>query len=67
VADALEKACGEGLVVRRLPASETARALEGHLAEGVEASRLFDGAGRFKTSPAVHQCDGFFAVAIEKH
>ena len=67
VADALEKACGEGLVVRRLPASETARALEGHLAEGVEASRLFDGAGRFRTSPAVHQCDGFFAVAIEKH
>jgi 16S rRNA (cytosine967-C5)-methyltransferase len=52
--------------VRRVPASEAARTLEPHLAEGVNPSSLFAEDGYFRTSPATHRTDGFFAVILEK-
>jgi 16S rRNA (cytosine967-C5)-methyltransferase len=37
-----------------------------HLAPGVDAGTLFDSEGFFRTSPAVHGTDGFFAAVLEK-
>jgi 16S rRNA (cytosine967-C5)-methyltransferase len=53
--------------IRRVGAEESAQALEPHLALGVEISTLFAGDGYFRTSPATHGTDGFFAVLLEKY
>lgn len=52
--------------IRRVPASDGARALGPHLAAGVEASTPFAEDGYFRTSPAEQQTDGFFAAIFEK-
>jgi 16S rRNA (cytosine967-C5)-methyltransferase len=52
--------------IRRVPAGVAARALERHLAHGVDASALFAIDGCFRTFPPVHQTDGFFAALLEK-
>jgi len=51
--------------VQRVPASEMADALALHLAPGVSASELFDGAGQFHTLPGQQETDGFFAAAFQ--
>jgi 16S rRNA (cytosine967-C5)-methyltransferase len=52
--------------VRRVNAAELARVLAKHLVQDVEAEKLFDLLGQFKTLPGLQNCDGFFAAAIEK-
>jgi len=51
---------------RLVPAAESAQLLAPHLAPGVDPASLFDAGGFFRTSPAAHATDGFFAAALEK-
>jgi len=51
---------------RRVTAEEMTRGLSQHLVAGVEADTLFGRLGHFRTIPGAQNCDGFFAVAIEK-
>jgi 16S rRNA (cytosine967-C5)-methyltransferase len=51
---------------RLVPASESERLLAPHLAPAMAASALFDVRAFFRTSPAVHATDGFFAAVLEK-
>jgi 16S rRNA (cytosine967-C5)-methyltransferase len=37
------------------------------LSRGVDAERLFDADGQFRTSPAEQRTDGFFAAVLERH
>jgi 16S rRNA (cytosine967-C5)-methyltransferase len=62
VADALRSAPS----IRRVSADKATRALAPHLASGVNAEKLFDAAGYFRTSPADNPTDGFFAALLEK-
>jgi len=55
---------GEG--VRQLRADEVMRDVTPHLAAGVSGASLFDGGGNFRTSPAEHFTDGFFAAVLER-
>jgi 16S rRNA (cytosine967-C5)-methyltransferase len=52
--------------LRRLSAAELSRALAPYLAAAVDPASLFDSDGAFRTSPAAHHTDGFFAVAFER-
>ena len=52
--------------LRQVTVNDAARALAGHLAPGVEASRLFDANGHFRTVPGDQPADGFFAAIFEK-
>lgn len=54
------------LSLRRLGPDELSRALAPYLAAAVDPASLFDSDGAFRTSPAEHHTDGFFAVAIER-
>lgn len=51
--------------VRRVPQVEAARALAPHLAAGVDPDTLFDADEYFRTSPSLHQTDGFFTAVVE--
>jgi 16S rRNA (cytosine967-C5)-methyltransferase len=62
VADALRNAPS----IRRVSASIAAHALTPYLASGMEAEKLFDAAGYFRTFPADHSTDGFFAALLER-
>lgn len=53
--------------VRRVPVGGTAKALEAHLIEGVEAEDLFDDAGQFRIFPGEYETDGFFAAVLQKN
>ncbi len=50
----------------RISPDETPRALQPHLALGVEADSLLDDSGHFHTFPGDQQTDGFFAAILEK-
>jgi 16S rRNA (cytosine967-C5)-methyltransferase len=63
--DVVEEALGSAASVRQLRAAEAAAALEPHLAAGVDAARLFDAHGNFRTSPAEFETDGFFAAVLQ--
>jgi 16S rRNA (cytosine967-C5)-methyltransferase len=63
VADALRGAPS----IRRVSPAKAAHALAPHLASGIKAEELFDAAGYFRTSPAEHPTDGFFAALLENH
>jgi 16S rRNA (cytosine967-C5)-methyltransferase len=52
--------------VSRLDRETAAEPLRGLLAEGVEASSLFDNTGYFRTLPHKHSADGFFAAIMKK-
>jgi len=52
--------------IRAVPAAETARALAPYLAAGISPEKLFAADGFFRTSPALHRTDGFFAALLEK-
>jgi 16S rRNA (cytosine967-C5)-methyltransferase len=52
--------------VSRVPAAQAAPSLAPHLATGVDPAALFDSSGFFRTSPAAHHTDGFFAALLEK-
>jgi 16S rRNA (cytosine967-C5)-methyltransferase len=52
--------------IRRVPATEAARTLEPFLSPRVDPSTLFTPDGYFRTSPAAHHTDGFFAALLEK-
>ena len=52
--------------VRRVPVRELTSALDGKLVAGVEARRLFDATGYFRTLPGERETDGFFAAGFKK-
>jgi 16S rRNA (cytosine967-C5)-methyltransferase len=52
--------------IRLVDAAESAQFLSPYLAPGVAAAALFDSSGFFRTSPALHGSDGFFAAVLEK-
>jgi 16S rRNA (cytosine967-C5)-methyltransferase len=52
--------------VSRVDRETAAEPLRGLLADGVEASSLFDNTGYFRTLPHKQNADGFFAAIIEK-
>ncbi len=53
-------------LIRAVRAAEAAKTLAPHLVPGVSTSELFSADGYFRTSPAEHRTDGFFAALIEK-
>ena len=52
--------------IRLARASETARTIAAHLAPGLSAEGFVDRDGFFRTWPAAHRTDGFFAAPLEK-
>lgn len=52
--------------IRAIPAADTAQTLAPYLAPGLNAAELFSADGFFRTLPAVHHTDGFFAAMFEK-
>ncbi len=51
---------------RVVRAAESAQLLAPFLAGGINPVALFDARGYFRTSPAAHAADGFFAAVLEK-
>lgn len=62
----VEEALQAAPSIRRVPTSETQRALGPHLARDVSASGLFDDAGDFRTFPGQFNTDGFFAAVVTR-
>ncbi|MGH9740660.1 MAG: 16S rRNA (cytosine(967)-C(5))-methyltransferase RsmB [Candidatus Acidiferrales bacterium] len=52
--------------IQLVPAEESAQILAPRLAPGIAAKALFDAEGFFRTSPAVHGTDGFFAAVLTR-
>ena len=52
--------------VRKVPIAEAASALAPHLATNLNPAQFFGADGFFRTSPAAHRTDGFFAALLEK-
>lgn len=52
--------------VRVVSAAEAAQTLDPSLAPGLHATEFFGSDGFFRTSPATHHTDGFFAALLEK-
>jgi len=52
--------------IRRAPAIELAALLQPHLSPKANATALFAYDGYFRTSPAIHHTDGFFAAVLQK-
>jgi 16S rRNA (cytosine967-C5)-methyltransferase len=52
--------------IRLVDAAESAQILAPHLVPGVLPTELFDTHGFFRTSPAKHATDGFFAAVLKK-
>jgi 16S rRNA (cytosine967-C5)-methyltransferase len=50
---------------KRIPRAEAAQALTPRLAPGVDPDALFGSDGYFRTSPALHRTDGFFAAVLQ--
>jgi len=62
ISQALRKSPG----IHPIPPADAQQMLAPHLAPGVNASSLFAADGFFRTSPAAHRTDGFFAALLEK-
>jgi len=62
ISQALRKSPG----IHPIPPADARQMLAPHLAPGVNASSLFAADGFFRTSPAAHRTDGFFAALLEK-
>ena len=56
----------ESPAIRTVSAIEAARTLAPHLAPQANARELFSDEGFFRTSPATHSTDGFFAAILER-
>ena len=52
--------------VKPVARQEIARSLAPHLVPGLDPQPLIDARGQFRTSPATHRTDGFFAAILEK-
>ena len=52
--------------LRQVPIAEAASTLAPHLAANLATTQLFAADGFFRTSPATHRTDGFFAALLEK-
>jgi 16S rRNA (cytosine967-C5)-methyltransferase len=52
--------------VRLVTAEDSKKLLAPRLAPGISADTLVDSEGFFRTSPAIHRTDGFFAAVLEK-
>jgi 16S rRNA (cytosine967-C5)-methyltransferase len=52
--------------IKSVARDEIARSLAPHLIPGVDPQSLFNEHGQFRTSPAAHRTDGFFAAVLEK-
>jgi len=64
--EVVEKALSGQASLRRLAAAEGREALLPHLREPEVVEELFDTAGYFRTFPAEHHTDGFFAAIFEQ-
>lgn len=53
--------------LRLVSADDSKELLAPHLASGISPGSLFDSERFFRTSPARHGTDGFFAAVLEKH
>jgi 16S rRNA (cytosine967-C5)-methyltransferase len=62
----LQNPGGDNAKLHRADTAEMPRALKAHLALQVEADRLFDEAGSFRTLPQRDATDGFFAALLVK-
>ncbi len=51
--------------IKPIPRAEAAQALTPRLASGVDPGTLFGSDGYFRTSPALHRTDGFFAAVLQ--
>lgn len=61
IADALNRTD-----IRLVSAEDLEKLLAPHLVPGISAASLFDSQDFFRTSPATHATDGFFAAVLEK-
>ncbi len=52
--------------IKRVTQDEIAKLLAPHLIPGIDPQNLIDADGQFRTSPAAHHTDGFFAAVLEK-
>ncbi|HXZ11518.1 MAG TPA: 16S rRNA (cytosine(967)-C(5))-methyltransferase RsmB [Candidatus Sulfotelmatobacter sp.] len=64
--EAIEEVLDKAQNVRRVSQDTVRRALEPHLALGIEARALLDSLGQFRTFPGEHRSDGFFAALLHK-
>jgi 16S rRNA (cytosine967-C5)-methyltransferase len=64
--DVVESVLRDSAGVDRAPAAEAERTIAPFLAPRVEAAEFFGADGFFRTSPAAHRTDGFFAALLEK-
>jgi 16S rRNA (cytosine967-C5)-methyltransferase len=62
----ISQALRESPGIHPIPPAGAQQMLAPHLAPGVNASSLFAVDGFFRTSPAAHRTDGFFAALLEK-
>jgi 16S rRNA (cytosine967-C5)-methyltransferase len=51
--------------IKRVARDEIAKSLAPQLIPGINLQNLFDASGQFRTSPAAHHTDGFFAAVLE--
>lgn len=51
--------------IKLVQQGEIANLLAPHLIAGINPQNLFDASGQFRTSPAAHHTDGFFAAVLE--
>jgi 16S rRNA (cytosine967-C5)-methyltransferase len=66
VDEILRESGRDGLRISRASVDETRAALAPHLASSVDALRLFDETGAFRTLPQREDTDGFFAVLLKR-
>jgi len=64
--DVVAAALRDSPSIRAVAAAEAARYLTPFLAAGINRETLFASDGFFRTSPALHRTDGFFAALLEK-
>lgn len=63
--DVVEEVLRDTPGARRISRGEVAQAVTQHLSAGVDPNTLFDADGYFRTSPALHRTDGFFATVLQ--
>jgi 16S rRNA (cytosine967-C5)-methyltransferase len=62
----VEEAIAGAPAIERVAAEAIANALEAHATPGIDPHKLIDPAGQFRTSPAEHKTDGFFAAVLRR-
>jgi 16S rRNA (cytosine967-C5)-methyltransferase len=60
----VEEALAAAPEIKRVAAEEVANTLKAYTAPGIDPHNLVDPSAQFRTSPAVHKTDGFFAAVL---